>query len=102
MNFTYISSNWKEIIVWLDNFGNLPNIRARNAESTSSIRSFKQTSAIMFTEVQKIQLINQLTQSCAALLIIDMDEQDRQIIFEHIQEVVNRLQILLNDFQPRM
>ena len=56
----------------------------------------------MYTEAQKIQLINQLTQSCAALLIIDMDEQDRQIIFEHIQEVINRIRTLLNDFQPRM
>ena len=80
----------------------MPNIRARNAKSKYPIGSLIVTLTTMYTEIQKIQLINKLTQACAALLIINMDEQDRQIIFEHIQEVVNRIQILLNDFQPRL
>ena len=80
----------------------LANIRARNAKSKYPIVSATKILATMYTKIQKIRLINELTRVCAAMLIVDMDEQDRQIIFGHIQDVVNRMQILLNDLQPRM
>ena len=53
----------------------------------------------MYTEIQKVQLISQLTQACAALLVIEMDEEDRQIIFQHIKVVIDRIQTLVRDSQ---
>ncbi len=38
----------------------------------------------MYAETERINLIRELTKLCEALLTIQMDEQDRQNIFEHI------------------
>ncbi len=42
-----------------------------------------------------IDLIRQLSQLCEALLTVQMDEQDRQNIFEHIQICVHNLKSFL-------
>jgi len=51
----------------------------------------------MYTETEKIDLIRQLSQLCEALLTVQMDEQDRQNIFEHIQICVHNLKLFLEE-----
>ena len=55
------------------------------------------TSSIMYTEIERIDLIRQLSQLCEALLTVQMDEQDRQNIFEHIQICVHNLKSFLEE-----
>ena len=51
----------------------------------------------MYTEIERINLIRQLSQLCEALLTVQMDEQDRQNIFEHIQICVRNLKSFLEE-----
>ena len=51
----------------------------------------------MYTETERINLIRQLSQLCEALLTVQMDEQDRQNIFEHIQICVHNLKLFLEE-----
>jgi hypothetical protein len=51
----------------------------------------------MYTEIERIDLIRQLSQLCEALLTVQMDEQDRQNIFEHIQICVRNLKLFLDE-----
>ena len=51
----------------------------------------------MYTETERINLIRELTKLCEALLTIQMDEQDRQNIFEHIHICVHNLRTFLEE-----
>jgi hypothetical protein len=51
----------------------------------------------MYTETERINLIRELTKLCEALLTVQMDEQDRQNIFECIHICVHNLRTLLED-----
>ena len=53
----------------------------------------------MFTAQQRRNIVAQLIRACTALLIVEMDEDDRQVIFEHIRVVVNRITIFLVNSQ---
>lgn len=53
----------------------------------------------MYTDQERRQMIAQLMQACAALLIANMDEQDRQRIFESIQQVIHRITAYLINTQ---
>ncbi len=49
----------------------------------------------MFTAQERRDIVAQLIRACTALLIVEMNEDDRQVIFEHIRIVVNRITIFL-------
>ncbi len=49
----------------------------------------------MFTAQERRDIVAQLIRACTALLIVEMNEEDRQNIFEHIRIVVNRITIFL-------
>ncbi len=49
----------------------------------------------MFKEQERRELVAQLIRACTALLIVEMNEEDRQNIFEHIQIVVHRITVFL-------
>ena len=51
----------------------------------------------MYTETERINLIRELTKLCEALLTVQMDEQDRQNIFEHIHICVHNLKTFLEE-----
>jgi hypothetical protein len=49
----------------------------------------------MFTAQERRDIVTQLIRACTTLLIVEMNEDDRQVIFEHIRVVVNRITIFL-------
>jgi hypothetical protein len=51
--------------------------------------------ANMFTAQERKDIVAQLIRACTALLIVEMNEEDRQNIFEHIRIVGNRITIFL-------
>ena len=51
----------------------------------------------MYTETERINLIRELTKLCEALLTVQMDEQDRQNIFERIHICVHNLRTFLEE-----
>ncbi len=53
----------------------------------------------MFTAQERRNIVAQLIRACTALLIVEMNEDDRQVIFEHIRVVVNRITIFLVNSQ---
>jgi hypothetical protein len=53
----------------------------------------------MFTAQERRDIVAQLIRACTALLIVEMNEDDRQVIFEHIRVVVNRITIFLLNSQ---
>ena len=51
----------------------------------------------MYTEIERIDLIRQLSQLCEALLMVQMDEQDRQNIFDDKQVSDGNLELFVDD-----
>jgi hypothetical protein len=49
----------------------------------------------MFTDQERREIVAQLIRACTALLIVEMNEEDRQNIFEHIPIVVLRITVFL-------
>jgi hypothetical protein len=49
----------------------------------------------MFADQERREIVAQLIRACTALLIVEMNEEDRQNIFDHIQIVVHRITVFL-------
>jgi len=58
---------------------------------------FNKFSSITYTEIERINLIRELTQLHQALLRNQMDDSERQNIFGPIQICANCLQTFVND-----
>jgi hypothetical protein len=70
---------------------------AHRQSTTIQVRPYidDQITTNMFTDQDRREIVAQLIRACTALLIVEMNEEDRQNIFEHIRIVVHRITVFL-------